>query len=85
MRVLVLWLFADLSFRLNNFIETIGFLLSLALIAAGHPFVAGHQHLSFILLPGVESLLFFLVRESVILDNVLRFIEVRLGVYNFVL
>ena len=76
MRGLVLWLFADLSFRLNNFIETIGFLLfSLALIAAGHPFVAGRQHLSFILLPGVESLLFFLVRERVILDNVLRFIR----------
>lgn len=33
MRGLVLWLFADLILRLNNFIETIGFLLSLALIA----------------------------------------------------
>jgi hypothetical protein len=81
----VLWLFADLIFRLNNFIETIGFLLSLALIAPGHPLVAGRQHLSFILLPGIESLLFFLVRERVIVDNMLRFIEVRLGVYNFIL
>jgi hypothetical protein len=37
MRGLVLWLFANLIFRLNNFIETIGFLLSLALIAPGIP------------------------------------------------
>jgi hypothetical protein len=58
MRGFVLWLFADLIFRLNNFIETIGFLLSFALIAPGHPFVAGRQHLSFILRPGIESLLF---------------------------
>src|ERR1700733_9573685 len=58
MRGLVLWLFADLIFRLNNFIETIGFLLSLALIAPRHHFVAGRQHLSFILLPVIESLLF---------------------------
>ena len=55
MRGLVLWLFADLIFRLNNFIETIGFLLSLALIAPRHPFVAGRQHLSLILLPVIES------------------------------
>ena len=80
MRGLVLWLFADLIFRLNNFIETIGFLLSLALIAPRHPFVAGRQHLSFILLPVIESLLFFLVRERVILGNMLRFVEVCLGV-----
>jgi hypothetical protein len=84
MRWLVLWLFADLIFRLNNFIETIGFLLSLALIAPGHPFVASRQQLSFILLPGIESLLFFLVRERVILDNIFWFVEVRLGVYNFI-
>ena len=84
MRWLVLWLFADLIFRLNNFIETVGFLLSLTLIAPGHPFVASHQQLSFILLPGIESLLLFLVRERVILDNFLRFVEVRLGVHNFI-
>ena len=81
MRWLVLWRFADLIFRLNNFIETIGFLLSLALIAPEHPFVAGRQQLSFILLPGIESLLFFFVRERVILDNIFWFVEVRLGVY----
>jgi hypothetical protein len=55
MGLLVLWLFADLIFRLNNFIETIGFLLSMALIAPGHPFVASRQQLSLILLPGIVS------------------------------
>jgi hypothetical protein len=37
MRWFVLWLFADLIFRLNNFSETIGFLLSLALSVSISP------------------------------------------------
>jgi uncharacterized membrane protein YqjE len=61
MRWLVLWHFADLIFRLNDFIETIGLLLLLALIPAGHSFVASRQQLSFILLPGIERLLLFLM------------------------
>ena len=82
MRWLVLWLFADLVFRLNNFTKKVGFLLVLALITPGHPFVASRQQLPFILLPSIKSRLFFFVRERVILDNILRFVEVRLGVYN---
>ena len=53
MRGLVLWLFADLIFRLNNFIETIGFLLSLALASNGHCRAGSFPKSRFAVAPGL--------------------------------
>src|SRR5450755_2106463 len=84
MRWLVLWLLANLIFCLDNLTELVGFLLAPALIASRHSFAAGRQQLTFILLPRIECLLLFLVRERVILDNVRRLVEVGLGICNLV-
>src|SRR5437868_15409997 len=84
MRWFVLWLFADFFFRPDNLTKTIARIRLETFIASRHSFVAGCQQLALVLLPGVKCFLFFLLGSSFILKNFLRFVELRFGVFNFV-
>ena len=81
----VLRLLADFFFRADNLAEAIAAIRPQPFIASWHAFIAGSQQLTLVLLPGVKCFLFLMLRQSFILDNFLRLIELSFRVFNLVL
>ena len=69
MRWFVLRLFADRPFSPDHLAKAIIVIHPETFVASGHSFVACRQQLSFVLLPGVECVLFVITGENVIFND----------------
>src|SRR5262249_26159849 len=72
MRRFMLRLCADLGFRPHHLAEAMRVVLIEPLVVALHALVAGGHHLPRVLLPGVERLPFFLLRQIGVLGDLVR-------------